>query len=77
MSLTISEVGKKLGVHHIAVYWWCKQGILPATKISRGYLIEEEDITKFLETHGSVVKKYLREIPKAEDRLKDSFPNLF
>lgn len=45
--LSISEAAKRLGVHHMKVYWWCKRKFLPAVKVGRDYRIREEDLVEW------------------------------
>ncbi|GAJ12318.1 unnamed protein product [marine sediment metagenome] len=54
--LTITEVAKRLGCHYMTIYYWVKQGKLPAVQFDKIYRIDEEELKKFLEDR-KVVKK--------------------
>jgi len=54
--LTITEVAKKLNMHYMTIYYWCRDGKLPAVQFDKIYRIDEEDLKKFLEDKKVVAK---------------------
>jgi len=55
--LTITEVAKRLGCHYMTIYYWVRDGKLPAIQFGKIYRIDEEDLKKFLEDNKKVVAK--------------------
>ena len=46
--LTTQEVADKLGVHYMTVYFWIKEGWLPAYRFKRNYRVDVTDLDKFI-----------------------------
>lgn len=45
---TTREVGELLNVGHRAVQGWVREGLIPAIKIGRSYLITHTDLREFI-----------------------------
>lgn len=46
---TVQEVADKLRYGYHAVYLWCKQGIIDAQPLPRGYIISDDALEEFLQ----------------------------
>ena len=46
--LSTQEVADKLRVSYLSVYYWIKDGILPAYKFRRDFRISVTDLDKFI-----------------------------
>jgi len=57
-TITVKEAAKFLNVAEITVHEYIKKGLLPAKKIRRRYIIEEDDVKKALSEVKSL--KYKR-----------------
>ncbi len=53
--LTVKEISEKLQVHWQTVLTYIKSGKLRAVKLGRGYRVDPDDFTKFIE--GMKTKK--------------------
>lgn len=49
--LTVEEVAKKLQVHWQTILSYIKSGKLRAVKLGRGYRIDPQDLTSFIEAN--------------------------
>ena len=54
--LTVSDVAKRLNMHYMTIYYWVRDGKLPAVQFDKIYRIDEEDLKKFLEDKKVVAK---------------------
>ncbi|MBA7549277.1 hypothetical protein ES705_41753 [subsurface metagenome] len=54
--LTIQEVAKQLNCHYMTIYYWVRDGKLPAVQLNKIYRISEEDLKKFLKNKKVVAK---------------------
>ncbi|HMR64235.1 MAG TPA: helix-turn-helix domain-containing protein [Anaerolineae bacterium] len=48
--LTVQEVANYLRVSRVTIWRWCKQGVLPASRIGRNWRINREDLLMMLES---------------------------
>ena len=55
--LTTQEVADKIGVSYLVVYFWIKDGLLPAYRFRRNYRIRIEDLNKFIQDKKVNVKE--------------------
>jgi excisionase family DNA binding protein len=48
--LTVKEVAAYLRVSRVTVWRWCRQGIIPASRVGRTWRIRRDDLLHLLET---------------------------
>lgn len=48
--LTVQEVANYLRVSRVTIWRWCKQGVLPASRVGRNWRIHREDLIVMLES---------------------------
>jgi len=54
--LTVQDVAKRLNMHYMTVYYWVRDGKLPAVQINKIYRIDERELEEFLKTKKVVAK---------------------
>ena len=57
--LTTQEVADKLGVHYMTVYFWIKEGWLPAYRYRRNFKVDIADLKKFIKDKKMNNKKVM------------------
>lgn len=55
--LTLQQVAKKLNMHYMTIYYWVRDGKLPAMQFNKIYRVSEKDLDKFIEDNKKVVAK--------------------
>lgn len=54
--LTVQDVAKRLNMHYMTIYYWVRDGKLPAVQINKVYRIDERELEEFLKTNKVVAK---------------------
>lgn len=54
--LTVQDVAKRLNMHYMTIYYWVRDGKLPAVQINKIYRIDEGELEEFLRTNKVVAK---------------------
>ena len=52
--LTVREVATYLRVSRVTVWRWCRQDIIPASRVGRNWRIRRDDLLTLLETSHSI-----------------------
>ena len=60
--MSVPQLAKILGVSRVTVYKWVKDGVIPATKVGRTYVITDQIVSEVLgESVSSRRKKQIEE----------------
>lgn len=58
--LTTQQVADRLGVRYLTVYFWIKEGLLPAYRFKRNFRVDIRDLDEFMEDKKVKNKKEVK-----------------